>query len=417
MPAGEAKIALGVERREEKLSHDVADPLNPGEQAISQSYDRHITALFSQLALPLMGDPTNPRAVPRLELIAAGRYEHYSDFGGTFNPTVRVRWIPTESLKVRASWGRSFRAPKLDDLYDTSNNIAGSIVLPDPKSPTGRSLVLVEQGSNPALKQETAKTWTAGIDFAPTFLPGSTFSVTYYSIDYENRIAQPAADNPFAILVNESEWAPVITRSPSRAQIDAFCNSRAYHGSVSTCLASSPAAIIDGRLANLAATRTTGIDLQAGDSVDGPWGRIDLGVTGNYVFKFDQAVTATSPAIDIANTITNPLALRLRGTIEWNREGPELPGPGFSLAVNYTGGYKNPGSTRVPRVSPWTTLDARIVYRSRPQDGLLSGMELSLNVVNVLNHDPPFVDDLYGYDIYNVQALGRVISADISKRW
>lgn len=417
MPAGDAKIALGIERREEMLSHDVANPLNPTDQTISQSYDRHITSLFSQLALPLIGDYTHPRAAPRLELIASGRYERYSDFGGTFNPTVRLRWIPVESLKLRASWGRSFRAPKLDDLYDTSVNIAGSTVLPDPKSPTGLSTALVQQGSNSALKEETAKTWAAGFDFAPMFLSGATFSLTYYSIDYENRIVQPAADNPFAILVNEREWAPVITRNPSRAQIDAICTSPDYEGSVSACLASSPAVVIDDRLANLAATRTTGIDLQAGDSFSGPWGHVEAGVTGNYVFKFDQAVTAASPAVDIVSTINNPLALRLRGTVEWFRVAPGVPGPGFSLAVNYTGGYKNPGSTLVPQVSPWTTLDARAFYRTRQDAGWLSGLELSINAVNVFNHDPPFVDDLNGYDVYNVQALGRVVSADISKRW
>jgi outer membrane receptor protein involved in Fe transport len=278
-------------------------------------------------------------------------------------------------------------------------------------------LVLVQQGSNPALKQETAETWTAGFDLAPLFLPAATFSLTYYSIDYKNRIAQPAADNPFAILVNASEWAPVITRNPSRAQIDAICNSADYQGSVSACLASAPAAIIDGRLANLAAIRTTGIDMQAGDSVSGRWGRIDAGLTANYVLGFDQAVTATSPAVNIADTITNPLALRLRGTMEWNRVGPGMPGPGLSVAVNYTGGYKDPGSTLVPEVSPWVTLDARFVYRTREGGGWLSGMEFSVNAVNVLNHDPPFVDDLFGYDVYNVQALGRVVSADIAKRW
>ncbi|HEX8757404.1 MAG TPA: TonB-dependent receptor [Steroidobacteraceae bacterium] len=417
MPAGPARIALGLERREEMLSHDVTNQLNPLEPEVYESYDRHVTSLFTQLALPLIGDPTNPRAVPRLELTAAGRYEHYSDFGGTFNPSVRIRWIPTESLKLRASWGRSFRAPKLDDLYDTSDNAAGSIVLADPKARTGRSLILVEQGSNPTLKQETAKTWTAGFDLAPMLLPGSTFSLTYYSIDYENRIAQPAADDPFAILVNESEWAAVIHRDPSRAEITAVCNSPVYQGSVSACLASSPAAIIDGRLANLAATKTTGIDVQASGTFSGSWGRLDTGLTGNYVFKFDQAVTPTSPAVDIVNTITNPLALRLRGTIEWNRVGPGMPGPGVSVAVNHTGGYKNPGSMLMPNVSPWTTLDARIIYRTQPSGGWLSGMELSLNAVNVFNHDPPFVDDLYGYDLYNVQALGRVVSANISKQW
>jgi iron complex outermembrane recepter protein len=417
MPAGDAKLAVGAERREEGLSHDVADPLDPDEQTIPQSYGRHIEALFSQLILPLVGDPNNPRAVPRLELNVAGRYEHYSDFGSTFNPTFRIQWVPIQAVKMRASWGRSFRAPTLDDLYDTSQNLEASVVLPDPKSPTGRSLVLVEQGSNPNLKQETAETWTAGFDLAPTFVAGAVFSFTYYSIDYENRIAQPAADDPFAILIDAAEWAPVINRDPSRAQIDAICNSSDYQGSVSACLASSPAAIVDGRLANLATTKTTGLDVDTHDSFSGPLGHVDLEVAANYVFHFDQAVTNTSPGVDIVNTINNPLALRLRGTIGWSREGPQLPGPGFDLAVNYTGGYKNPGSTLVPTVTPWTTVDVRVVYRMRSGAGWLSGMEFAVNAVNVLNHDPPFVDDEYGYDEYNVQPLGRVVSADISKRW
>jgi iron complex outermembrane recepter protein len=417
MPAGRAKLAVGMERREEALSHDITNPVNMEGPTIGESYSRHITALFSQLDLPLIGDPTTPRSAPRLELNVAGRYEHYSDFGGTFNPTVRIQWVPLQAVKLRASWGRSFRAPTLDNLYDTAANAAGSVVVPDPQSATGRSLVLVEQGSNPDLKQETARTWTTGFDLAPKFLSGSTFSLTYYSIDYENRIAQPAADDPFAILVNEAEWAPVITRNPSPAQIAAICNSSDYEGSVAACLASSPAAIIDGRLANLATTKTTGLDLEAQDAVKSSLGTLVLGVTANYVFEFDQAVTGSSPPTNIVNPVTNPLALRLRGTIGWSPRGPGLPGPGFDLAVNYTGGYRNPGSTLLPHVSAWATADARFVYLTGARGGWLSGMQFSLNAVNVFNHEPPFVDDLYGYDLYNVQALGRVVSADVSKRW
>jgi outer membrane receptor protein involved in Fe transport len=417
MPAGDAKLAVGVERREEGLSHDVPDPLNPIEETVPQSYSRHIESLFSQLVLPLLGDRDNPRTVPRLELNVAGRYEHYSDFGGTFNPTYRIQWIPVQPLKVRASWGRSFRAPTLDNLYDTSANAAGSVVLSDPQSPTGRSLVLVQQGSNPNLREETAKTWTAGLDLAPPFMTGATFSLTYYSIDYNNRIVQPGADNPFAILADEVEWAAVITRNPSRAQIQAVCASPYYQQSVSQCLGSSPAAIIDGQLANLSSTRTTGVDAEAHDSVGGALGTLTLDFTGNYVFEFDQSVTNTSAATDIVNTVANPLALRLRGMIGWSSQGPQQPGPTIEAAVNYTGGYKNPGSVLVPDVSSWTTVDLRVAYRTRQDIGWLSGMEFSLNATNVLNRDPPFIDDVDGYDVYNVQALGRVVSVDIRKRW
>ena len=85
--------------------------------------------------------------------------------------------------------------------------------------------------------------------------------------------------------------------------------------------------------------------------------------------------------------------------------------------MNYTGGYKNPASGLLPHVSPWTTLDVRFAYRTRQGAGWLGGAEFSVNVTNVLNHEPPFVDSIYGYDANNVQPLGRVVSADITKSW
>jgi len=416
LPAGQAKLAVGAERREETLDHDVPDPTDPSERAVPQSYARHVTSLFSQLVLPLAGRP-HGRAAPDLELSLSGRYEHYSDFGTSFNPMADLRWIPLPALKVRASWGRSFRAPKLDDLYDTSVNAAATAVLPDPQSPSGRSLVLVEQGSNPGLKQETARTWTAGFDLAPPHLAGGTLSLTYYSIDYDNRIAQPAAGDPFDILALGREWASVITRDPTAAQIAAVCESPYFQGSASSCMASAPAAIIDGRLANLASTRTSGLDLEAHQRLHGRAGSFELGVLGNYVFRFDQAVNATAPQTDILDTAGNPLALRLRATLAWTRHGPQRPGPLLQLAVNYTGGYRNPASTLVPRVAAWTTVDFQGAYHSGKSTGPWSGTEVTLNVVNLFNHDPPFVDTQFGYDVYNVQALGRVISLDVRKSW
>ena len=417
LPAGEAKLAVGVERRKETLNHDVPDPTDPSERTIPESYARHVDSLFSQLVLPLAGRSPSAKGAPGLELSLSGRYEHYTDFGNTFNPMADIRWMPLRVLKLRASWGRSFRAPTLDDLYDTSQDIAASVLLPDPKSPTGRSLVLVQQGSNPALRQETARTWTAGFDVAPPYLGGSTLSLTYYSIDYDNRIAQPAAGDPFGILELGNEWASVITRNPTQAQIAAICNGPVYQGSAASCLASAPAAIIDGRLANLASTRTAGLDLEAHQLLHDGAGNFELGLLGNYVLAFDQSVSAAAPATAILDTMGNPLALRLRGTLAWARHGGRQPGPRLQLAVNYTGGYRNPGSALMPRVSPWTTVDFQAIYRGRRGGGALGSTAVTLNVVNVLNHDPPIVDSQFGYDVYNVQALGRVVSLDISKSW
>ena len=414
LPAGEAKLAVGVERRAETLDHNVPDPTDPRERTIAQRYSRQVFSVLSQLEVPLIGDPRNRRAPPRLTLNLAGRYDHYSDFGGTFNPTARLEWTLTHWVKLRGSWGRSFRAPKLDDLYDTSQNLAGMTVLPDPASPTGRSLVLAEQGSNPHLHQETARTWTAGVDVAPG--RGSEVSLTYYSIDYFNRIEQPAAYDPLGILEHPTEWVSAITRDPTESQIAAVCQSPEFVGSVASCLASRPAAIIDLRLANLSATRTSGLDLDAHERFDSRWGHFDFRLQGNYVFRFLQSVTPTSSAVSILNTVANPLALRLRATAGWSRHRAQGRGWSLNLAVNYTGSYRNPASTQMPSVRAWTTVDVQARYRMA---GVLESgrTDLTVNVVNVFNRNPPFVDSQFGYDVFNVQALGRVLSLDLTEWW
>ncbi len=413
LPAGEAKLAVGVERRTGRFDIERLMAVNPLPGPRMAHFDRRVVSVFSQLHVPLLGSPDDPHLTPRLALDLAGRYDHYSDFGGTFNPTARLEWITSPWLKLRASWGRSYRAPKLDELYDTSQNVAGLTVLADPQSVTGRSLVLVEQGSNPRLHQETARTWTAGFDLSPW--RGAQVSFTYYDIDYWNRIEQPAAADPLGILQHGAEWAPVITRNPTTAERDAICTSPQYIGSVAACLASQPAAIVDLRLANLAATRTQGIDIAAHERLVNPWGHFQFELRGADVLVFTQAVTSTSAPVSILDTVGNPLSVRLRGTLSWSRHGRKAPGWAGALSVNYTGSYHNPGSTLVPVVSSWTTLDVYVRYRLRA--GRLGQTTLSLNAINALNHAPPFVDSQFGYDQANVQALGRVLSVDLTQRW
>ena len=414
LPAGEARLAVGIGRRLETLEHSVPDPTDPQARTIAQQYGRHVESVFSQLAVPLVGARRNARATARLMLNLAGRYEHYSDFGGTFSPTARLRWSVHHWLELHGSWGRSFRAPKLDDLYDTSHNLSGLALLPDPMSATGRSLALVEQGSNPHLRRETAHTWTAGFDLAPW--RGSQLSLTYYSIQYFNRIEQPAGGDPLAILEHTAEWASVITRAPTPAQVAAVCTSPVFLGSVSQCLASRPEAIIDMRLVNLATTRTSGLDLAAHERLGSRWGRFAFGLQGNYVFDFLQSVMASSPAVSILDTLANPLALRLRGTLDWSRRGPRRRRWSLRLAVNYTGAYRNPNSVSVPRVAAWTTVDLEGCYRWAGLSGS-GATDLRLNVVNMLDRAPPFVDSPFGYDVSNVQALGRVLSVQLTERW
>jgi len=416
LPAGTVKLAAGFERREESLDHTITSIVDP-EAYGDARYSRHVNSLFAELLVPVLGDADNPRAPPRLELNLAARYDNYSDFGHSTNPEFRLRWIPLEWLKARASWGRSFRAPKLDDLYDSSANASGLALFPDPKSPTGKSLALILQCDNPDLRQETARTWTAGFDLVPVFDPALTLSVTYFSINYQGQITVPSAANAFNILVQENEWAPVINRNPTRAQIDDICGRADYFGPRSACLTSSPAVIIDGRLANLSTTKVSGIDFDVHQAFDSTLGHFDLGVNGAYLSHFDQAVSSSSASIDILNTYDNPLKLRFRASAGWSQYGKEGPGFAANMAANFTNGYSNPGSSLAPHIDSLTTIDLQLGYRAPQESGLLSGFELSFNVVNAFNQSPPFADIAYGYDEGNFQPLGRVLSLSLQKKW
>jgi iron complex outermembrane receptor protein len=410
LPTGVAKLAVGAEFREEALRHKLFG-------AESAKYDRSVAAAFAELSVPLIGTAADPRALPRLELSLAGRYGSYSDFGGTFNPKVGLRWAPNSWMKLRTSWGNSFKAPNLLDLHDTSQNVSGPIILPDPVSPAGRSLVLIRQGSNPDLKEETAATWTVGADLMPVSLPGLTVSFTYYAVAYQDRILQPGPAVPTDILLQEPLWTEVINRSPSDAQIAAICNSPDFLDPSFDCIANPPAAIVDIRMRNLAATRARGIDLKLDYAFRSRFGELGFGLVGNRALRFEQALTPTSPANDIADTVGNPLGLRVIGKLDWNQNGRGQPGFGVDAAIDHIGGYRDLESRAVRRIGSSTTVDLRVAYRTAPDSGSLGNLEIALNAVNVFDSAPPFVDQFLGYDPLNYDPYGRVISVYAQKRW
>lgn len=408
--AGEVKVALGVEHRKEAIDRNRF-------RVGRQRFDRKIDSIFTEFSVPIIGNPDKPKETPRLELSLAGRYEDYSDFGHSFDPKIGVRWAPLEWMKLRTSWGTSFKAPRLVDLYDLSGTVSLSGIIPDPLSPGGQSFVLALQGSNPDLKQETARTWTAGFDFAPQNIKGLTLSLTYFDIAYENQVITPGFPSPIEILLNEDMWTAAITRNPSASQVAAVCNRADFVFSVTDCLASSPSAIIDFRLKNLASTRVKGTDVELHQTLHTKQGYFDWRLNGSYVFSFERKFTETAPPLEILNTVGNPLALRLRSTLGWSWHGQGQPGLGTNATLNYSGGYRNNTSPLQRNVGSWMPLDFQVNYRTAPNDRWSGDVEFQLNVVNAFNQNPPFVDGESGYDYWNAVPYGRVISFNLQKSW
>ncbi len=401
MPGGPARLAVGADYREEGLVTNAVSA-NPSDLG------RDVSAAFAELALPLVGTGNARRGLRQLQLSLAARYERYSDFGDTFNPKVGLLWAPASAFKLRGAWGTSFKAPTLTDLNE-STNADGLFPIPDPQSPTGFSPVLQRFGNNAALKEETADTWTIGFDLEPERWRNLRLSVSYFDIDYKDRIVQPGPPGLSGILLQEALWAAVITRNPSAAEVAAICSGPRFV--FGNCATTPPVALVDFRLRNLAAVTLRGLDVTAEHAIDTSRGTIRFGLSGSYLLNYDQAVTTTAPAVDIVDTLNNPLALRLRGTLSWRRGGWDA-----STFINYAGAYDESVTAATRRIASSTTVDLSLAYRV-PVDGWLDNVDLAATAVNVFDKDPPFANVPEGYDRANADPFGRMLAFQVTKGW
>jgi iron complex outermembrane recepter protein len=404
---GAAKLAIGIDFREERLDHGVRK---------QQAFGRQVSSAFAELALPLIGNAENPRDTPRLQLSLAARGENYSDFGTTFNPKVGLQWVPVSSLKLRGSWGTSFKAPSLVDLYDTTDDLASIFSLRDALSPTGRSIALIQQGSNSELSEERAETWTAGIDFAPSSIPGSTLSLTLYSIQYDDRVFFLGPPLTPEQIIAQPQWASLITRNPAQDAVASICNSGIFPGNPQQCLAANPSILIDARSHNLSATTVEGVDLDLDHVLDTSRGVFTLGLHGSYMWRFEQQLTRDASKVDILNTVDNPVSLRLRGSVEWDQHGADRPGFGVGVSVDHIGGYADSFSQTTASIDSWTRLNVNVSYRLAGI-GDTDGLEFILSGLNIFDDHPPFVDREMGFDVANAEPFGRVVSFHLRKNW
>jgi hypothetical protein len=405
MSAGAVRVAVGGDYRKESL--DSSQSLT-GFEPTSFSGDRNVSALFGEMVVPIVAAPRSTSAAALLEASLAGRYERYSDFGDTFNPKIGIRYRPFDSIAFRGSWGTSFKAPRLVDM----NQPARSIILevPDPQSPSGAAFALF-QVAGADLSEETAESWTLGIDWnSQSVRNGFAASLTYYDIDYTDRIITPGPLDATQVLLEEQQWQQLIVRNPSAAELAPLCSQAAQEGY--DCNSTQPTVIFDARLRNIAALRTRGLDLSLQQQFEGELGRLVLGFAGNYVLDYELQLTSTSSPLDLLDTSGKPVDLRMRAIASWSSADWSI-----DVAANYTDDYRSNANPDSRPVASFTTMDFGATYHIPAGAGFLTGADIALRVVNVFNRDPPFFDSPLGFDPANASGLGRLVSAQVTKAW
>ena len=343
--AGPIGVAIGGEYRDEKTSADLTDFGdrvlfgNSGGDLAKIGFD--VKEGFAELKLPLLSDVFLAQT---LEVGGAYRYSDYSSIGITETYSLSAFWRPIKDIAFRATYGTSVRAPTLSELFSPpgetfpsltdpcsspiiagttdqrvrNNRIKNCALLGIPTSyvdpnPTVSNVGL--SGSNPLLKSEESNSHTISAIFTPRFVPRLSIVLDYYDVKITNAIATLSAQTLTNLCVDEDAINTAACAAVPRAASTAT-NAFEIEN------------FIEGPF-NFSSLLTHGMDFtmkyyfNPGDLVGGKeWGRLDLGVTGNYLIRRQNFTNPTVPglATDIDTSVNNP-RVRFRTTTTWSK-GP-----------------------------------------------------------------------------------------------
>jgi iron complex outermembrane receptor protein len=394
---GPASLALGLDDRREEIeerpepvlfSGDIqgaGTPILPTTHA-----SRTTISLFGELDIPLLKG---------LEAQVAVRYDHFSDFGGTTNPKVALRWTPTRELLLRASYGTGFRAPTLTDLflpgvlgndegrYDPvrcANTPDGPVPIGDFVNPDECAFLFQRTGGNPKAKPERSHQWSAGVVFEPK--PGTSFGVDYWTIRRRNSLQLLQEQVVFDSLA----VADPVTAQGRFVRRPRLADGRCDGDADVPTPAGAPCAIeyFNTVIENLGKYNVSGIDVSAAGRWPTQAGVFSARLDGTYFVQYRYQLLVDGPYYDNAGRVADNGAVsrwKHYAALDWKRGAW-----GATLAQNFVRGYADEAGLDAAgnelaarRVGSYETYDAQGSW-----DGM-KNLKATLGVHNIFNRDPP----------------------------
>jgi len=416
LPGGDVRLALGAGFRSNRLvvdSRRVTGGVVSVINVFAQTQD--IGFGYGELFVPIVSPSNRIPFIDKLQLVGAIRYENYRHLGAVTTPKLGLVYSPDPILELKASWGRSFKAPTLYQTGQTSNAqlINSTTFIPAPPS---ASPVLYLYGGNQNLSPERATTWTISGKITPPFLAGFQFEASYFNIRYRDRVAAPLLSTSGAF---QGIYGNFVQRNPSAQDVLAAINGVTGNFTNLTSGALDPgsvSAIVNDTLQNVSVLNASGVDISAqylrhfGES-----NRLTIKGSATY-FTSNRQITPTLPWQEIAGTIFNPPHWRARMSASWEKDNVTLTAVG-----NYIGGTQDSRTAPVVGIDSFADIDAIARIRTTATSGLLANLDWSIAVLNLFNRRPSAVrnTDPLGlrYDSINYPTLGRSISFTLTKAW
>ncbi len=307
--------------------------------------------LFTEVQIPLV---SNVQFIEELTFSGQYRYSDYNAAGNNVEAGfstnafgLQLTWAPISDIRFRGQFQRAVRAPNVIELFTGQDtglpnlNSAGvnanGVQLFDPcasNAPIASAAACANTGvsaaqfgnvpdvisgqtvsitgGNPGLTPESSDTYTFGVVFEPSFIPGLNLTVDYFDITVDDFIsagisAQVALDN--CLETGDPAFCDLITRAPGSG----------------TLAGGVPGTGFLATNINIASLSTAGIDVQASYSKDiGSVGELSLDYAGTFLTTNDFVPFPGGEAINCRGFVNNGCVqpvnpvYRHRATMTWN---------------------------------------------------------------------------------------------------
>ena len=446
LPAGTVRVAAGAEFSRYKLYLKAQNTLNlTGEYQVSRftKSAREVSSAFAEVFVPLVNESQNVPFMQSLDLSAALRFDDYSDAGNTTNPKIGLTWRANDELLFRGSWGTSFRAPTLIEANPATvgqtNRVWVSNGLDDAGIPvtnpaTGQSAVLSRGGNTAGLRPESAEIWSLGAEYRPNFAPDLKLGVTYYAVDYEDRIENLPnqtllLSSPETYELMKDFYIPALQPSTcvngdyatyNPAYLPWLNDPNAVY-SPSTINDCSLIGIIAGGRLNLGRVRQSGLDLTANYRRETSFGEFVFNASYSKILNLEKSVVADGPMFDTLDTYGFQVSNRARAGASFIRGGFRA-----NLNASYIGSWTNDATITVAgqkipdtEIPSWTVFDAGLSYEFENSNiEALRDLRLAVTIQNLFDRDPPIVlSGTSAVDVGNHNPYGRIWTVEFTKRF
>ncbi len=362
LPAGEARVALGAQYRQDDFAFGADSSLaqvnattphlglngqpdggNIGGSEIagfnptpSLAGGTSSKELFIEALVPLLSDIP---FIEQLDLNLGYRYADYSTAGGTQAYRAELDWTIAGGLRARGGYSRSVRAPSIGELFATASSDFPNIGAPSATGTGGdpcdtrssfrqganaaavRALCLAQgisalaidnyqysnnqvesrTGGNPNLKEETSDSWSVGLVYQSP-LQSPWLSGLSASIDYYN-IEITDAIGSISAADSLKGCFNVTGENPTFSASNSYCQLFRRDP-----LSGNIVGAVENQ-ANLGMVKTSGIDLQADWSLNmadigaGDWGRLKFNTVVSWLENYEDNVVAGGVFTDRTGTI------------------------------------------------------------------------------------------------------------------